>query len=307
MESGRLEGFASFSQVSTEKLFSQAPGSTFRIRDQAYLQCATEQFDDYWARSERLGLGAAARLRMRQWRAQIPERAYLWAPAESSLSGSSLRGLIDNTLPAVRIQNFATLEECDRFVKATSLVERTQYDLPASDPQIAMIGTPLFECRTLPNKSEYFERAERSRRLYAEICARAQWDPVARLQSELDKRCGIAASLAHENGRQYFAGLIRFIDQGTLKHVDYAPADAIGYAVDRVIGQIAWNLVLRAPDGGGYCRVFNCLWCREYDSCRVSYGYNDQVAAGSSYFDIGAVAGDVVMFNCRNGKFVLWS
>jgi hypothetical protein len=296
----RLEGLAAFSQVSTHKLFCQSPGSTFRILDQAYLARVRAQFDDYWRRADDLDIGAEIGIWIKRWRQALPEQSYHWAPAESALTRSSIDGLLDSRLPAIRIHNFATADECERFVAAASAIRPTHYDLPESDPQIAMIGTPLFECRDVKDKAEYFERAGRAREQFAELCARAGWNPIARLQHELHKRCDLRVTVAREGNREYFAGLIRFIEHGTLKHVDFAPTDAIGYDVDKVIGQIAWNLVLRAPRAGGQCRVYNCLWCKEHDSCMVSYGYNDQVSAGSSFFDITAVQGDVVMFNCRN-------
>ena len=115
-----------------------------------------------------------------------------------------------------------------------------------------------------------------------------------------NRRCELEVKIAKQGKREYFAGLIRFAEDGTMTHVDFAPTDAVGYSVDKVVGQVAWNLFLRAPSSGGYCRVFKNLWCEEYEQCRVSYGYKGSVAAGSSYFDIEAVKGDIVLFNCRN-------
>ncbi len=294
-----LVGFAAFPQLATETLFSQSSDGKFVIKDQLYLANLTAKFDQCWNEIGPLKLGEELSIFLEQWKDELSPDVYRWANSEGSLNRSALEGLTRNEIPAIRIQDFATPTECEAFATAAQEVTRTSYPLESDDPPIEKVGTPLFECRH-DDQEHYFALAAASRDTYSQIVEVAGWDPVLRMKSVLQRRCKIEAETASERGNDYFAGLIRFIEKGTLKHVDYAPSDAVGYHVDQVVNQVAWNLILKSPDGGGYCRVFDSLFCDEYDSCRISYGFTEATTAGSRYFDIEALVGDVVIFNCRN-------
>jgi hypothetical protein len=73
--------------------------------------------------------------------------------AERALSRDSLRAVLDNRLAVVRIRNFATPEECERFAKAAKAANMKYYSVQR---RIGYIGLAQYEYRWNTPKENYF-------------------------------------------------------------------------------------------------------------------------------------------------------
>lgn len=292
-------GLVSFAQLGTQRVFCQSPGSYYKIENKEYLSDVRASFDALWADPQLDTDRSLRRAHLEDWCRQVPKAAYRWATSESALSADALEALYKNELPAIRVPDFATDHECDALVAVLREYKHEQYNVA---PNIERVGEPLFEYRHVKDKTEYFKKAREAQARYQEICQKAGWDPIQRVKEHLHKRCGIVARNAVEGGNVYFAGLFRFMEAGALVHVDFAAADAVGYRIDQVSHQVAWNVVLAAPEVGGECTVYDSEWCEDYETCRRgSYEYDRSlVGAGARRFKIRSVKGDAVLFNCRN-------
>ena len=282
-------------------VFCHSPGSHFIVHDPHYLASVRQRFNELWSDPGLSQKFEETERRVKQW--QVPESHYDWAEAEAVLSTKALEAVFDNRIPAIRIQNFATDDECNRFVDALRSVPVGQYELDPSDPKIRMIGHPLYESQGCKDRAEYFAKARESRQVYKAIAHEAGFDPVARFQECLQTRCGI--HVGHAKDKQlgeYFAGVIRFVEEELLCHIDFAPLDAVGFGVTKVGHQAAWNLFLTEPKAGGVCTVYSSPWCPIHEKYKEapSYGYAKALTEGERRFRIRPVRGDVVVFNCRN-------
>jgi 2OG-Fe(II) oxygenase superfamily len=218
--------------------------------------------------------------------------------SESPLTPSGLAALFSNQIPAIRISEFASLEECESL--ANIIQHRTMDPYKDVDPPIGRIGITQFECRD-DEKSRYFGCVAQAESIRKAIVS-STFDPLERLV-ELFRHNGLDLKRAIEPGfGPYFAGAIRRINNCALLHVDLSSSDAQGWEVGRVRSQLAWNLYLRAGQEGGECVVYNRQWCEGDEKFRLrgSYGYDPTITAGVELLSLSPVAGDVVLFNCRN-------
>jgi hypothetical protein len=105
-----------------------------------------------------------------------------------------------------------------------------------------------------------------------------------------------------EDGRSYFAGLIRAMSEGTQLHVDFAQHDAPDWCIADVDAQIAWNLYLTTGGTAGKCEIFNQQWnaCDEVYKKSSEYGYSKDVLKTAESHIVAPVVGRAVLFNCRN-------
>jgi hypothetical protein len=251
-----------------------------------------------------------------------------WRTANDvSLTASSLSDLFENKIAAVRIPQFASAEECRKLTEA-ACSSGFAYD-PAVDPPIGRIGVTLFG----KSKHTYFPAAHRANQVLHEITRRS-FDPVDRLIRIIEDQAQIQLRIAEDP--QYgslFAGLIRLIHQDAGLHLDFALVDAPESSVADVEAQLAWNLYVVAPESGGECVVHNLQWQPEDErrkSANSDLYFDRSIVEGCETKEIPPIAGDAVLFNCRNfhevkessgdritfhsfigrkpdGKLVLWS
>lgn len=226
-----------------------------------------------------------------------------WVGAGANeLSADSLERLFANEIPYIRIPDFATRDECEHLV-----AEAGQHGFNAYrnvEPRIDKLGITVFEYNAI-SKRRYFEDARTARQIQEAIFQRS-FDPIARLRGLIEARTAYHARVARtEAGADYFAGLVRRIEKGTLIHVDFAPAEQEGWCVGQVTHQLAWNLYLRTSGNGGKTHVFQRQWNPEHERYKDgSYGYDPAVSQGSEKAAFEPRPGEVVLFNTRNFHYV---
>jgi hypothetical protein len=217
-----------------------------------------------------------------------------------TLDAVSWRQLLRNEIPLVVIPNFATFEECARLADCANRIGFEPYE--NVDPPIDRIGITVFEYEGR-GVGEYFRDAYKARLVQQAIFSES-FDPLARLIARLAAVADGPVDVATDPlfGR-YHAGLVRRIEQGTLLHIDFAPAEQPAWHVARVHTQMTWNLYLElAPGDAGATRIYNRQWLPSDEIMKVpkTYGYRREVVAGAQEFTYEPIVGDVCLFNTRN-------
>ncbi len=217
---------------------------------------------------------------------------------EHPLSRDALRALLENEIPAIRIRDFATADECASFAAAMRGGNIRSYGV---DREIGYIGMAQYEFRWGKDKRDYFAAVPKAFADQRAVFARS-FDPMTRFIDTLQGVWPAPIGLAQDEYGPYFAGIIRFATGGIDLHADYAPFNMPGYAVADITSQLAWNLFVEAPATGGVTTVHHSPWtpAMRDDTPPKSYGLPREDVAGAETFDYCAVAGDVVIFNSRN-------
>jgi hypothetical protein len=146
---------------------------------------------------------------------------------------------------------------------------------------------------------EYFSQAAAANKERGAIFT-AECDPVTLVIEAL--RAVRPAELAMESdGSQYFAGLIRVINE-TLIHCDWAPFDAPSWEIGKINAQITWNIYCQMPNLGGTITVYNRPWTPATQRFQIpgSYGYWEELVADCERIEIQPMVGDLLFFNSRN-------
>jgi hypothetical protein len=234
----------------------------------------------------------------------------MWRTEEAQpLTAASLAALFANDIPAIRIGDFASSEECARFAAATRrfamrpVVGDTSVGQRAFAEQvIEHLGMTQAEYKRR-GPAAYFEEAKRASAETAQVYA-LSFDPRERLIGML--RLLAAGPVEHAvepDGRRYFVGIIRRSNAGLALHADFAPYQAPGYVVDQVDAQLAWNFYAETPERGGVTTLHDAPW-RWTRSRPGEVGENyplpAEAVAGARTFSYQPKAGEAWLFNTRN-------
>lgn len=222
---------------------------------------------------------------------------------EYPLTKESLRMLLENRIPLIRLKEFATPQECEMLVAQAQLFNFDCYQ--DVNPKIERIGITVFEYDRI-SKAAYFQAVERVTKLRDCIMA-ASFNPLERLMVKIRQCTGATVRIASEPFYgSYYAGLIRKIEQGTQLHIDYAPLEQSKWEVGTVIAQLSWNVYLTfTPNNDGKTRVYDRQWQPGNDQYKLdSYGYSDTVIADADMISFQPYVGDVFIFNTRNFHIV---
>ena len=225
-----------------------------------------------------------------------------WKHAKiAKFSFANLKAIIRNEIPAAIINNFATLEESNKFSSAVLNMKAKEYQF--GKPGF-YLGNPLTHYRDLP-KEEYFEAVAAAENERKEVIKYA-FDPIARFMQIISQQTEFNISIAEEpDGTQYFAGIIRIIAGGSDLHVDYAPTFARGnLSVGDISAQLAWNYYPSVPTKGGETVIYNRPF--EFSGIEKTYSaYDRKLLDGCESLSFKPNIGSVVIFNTSNPHIVL--
>lgn len=222
-----------------------------------------------------------------------------WSVFEvDTITRDNLDDLFNNRIAALRIPGFVSHSDCKL---AISEIERYGFSFYRNvDPPIGRIGITQFE--HAKEKVEYFRVASAANAVRKEIFPVGQ-DPVELVMQSLPTLRQGSVAIAKENGSmQYFAGLVRLIEDGALLHCDWAPHDAPDWSIGQVTGQIAWNIYYSVAARGGETSIYRQPWTPEIElyADSYSYGYSYQAVRGCYRHDLVPEQGDLLLFNSRN-------
>ncbi len=213
------------------------------------------------------------------------------------LTRDSVLQLIDNRVPAVRIDDFATPNEVAELGR-----ELTEHSVRTrSISEVTRLGISQYQQGLRGSKSEYFDTAVRIAPAFEGIFARS-FSPVERFVGAL-RNVGFDTAVMEEPGfGPYWAGTGKLRNGFSPIHVDFAPQDSQGWTIGESVGQLAWNLYLRVPDAGGELLVWDKQWRPEHDVHQApeSYWYTEEVVAGLPRLELAVRPGQIVVLNSRN-------
>jgi hypothetical protein len=128
------------------------------------------------------------------------------------------------------------------------------------------------------------------------------FDPLQRLMDCLRAVWPGSVGVASEEGKPYFAGIIRSTSDKIDLHVDWAPVNSPDYLIGAIDGQLGWNFFAEELASGGHTTVYNNPWDPAVVPGEIpkSYGLDRSLTEGVPLFTYRATAGDVVIFNTRN-------
>lgn len=217
---------------------------------------------------------------------------------EHELTTESLTRLLDNQIPAIRLKNFATTAECEAFAAAAKAGNMQYYNVA---DRIGYIGLAQFQYRWSKTKEEFLADVPKAQADVSEVFAKS-FDPLQRLMERLRAVWPAGVDLAREDGRPYFAGIIRSTTDKIDLHVDWAPVNSPDYAIGAIDGQLGWNFFAEELASGGHTTVYNNPWDPVVTGGEIpkSYGLDRSLTEGVPQVTYRPTAGDVVLFNTRN-------
>lgn len=213
------------------------------------------------------------------------------------ISHDSLQALIDNRIPAVRIDSFATQAEAAQLLRA--LLDHACRT--CSIREVTRLGISQYEQGVRDSKQAYFSQAHALEEAFSRIFAQS-FAPVQRLISRLVE-AGFDADIMYEPGfGHYFAGNGKLRNGFSPVHVDFAAQDSQGWAIADAGAQLAWNLYLRVPREGGELLLWDKLWdpADDIHQAADNYFYTDAVVQGARMLSVGVRPGEVIIINSRN-------
>lgn len=155
-------------------------------------------------------------------------------------------------------------------------------------------------------KTNYFSNVDKARSLQKRFMEEAGVDVVGRVKALLQSIVppGLPVRLAQEDGKSYFAGLLRLINSSALIHADYGPFDGPGWEIGAIKAQLTWNILLKEVRGGESV-VYNRFWKGKEDDDKYrdvtkSYGYSRDVIDGCESKKIAPIVGQIALFNPRS-------
>ncbi len=219
--------------------------------------------------------------------------------AEHTLAPESLALLLDNKIPAIRVPAFASPAECTAF-SAAAKGGRMQYYNVAD--RIGYIGLAQYQYRWTKTRDEFLADVAQAQADVQAVFDAAEFDPLQRVMALLRAHWPAPVDVAREDGRPYFAGIIRSTSDRIDLHVDWAPVNSPDYSIGAIDGQVGWNFFAEELLSGGHTTVYNNPWDPVLLPGEIpkSYGLPRSLTEGVPSFTYRATAGDLVIFNTRN-------
>ncbi len=227
---------------------------------------------------------------MRRWRTEEPPM----------ISETSWKRLLANDIPFIAIPGFASADECARLVDQANRIGFEPYDQVL--PPIDRVGITVFEYDKT-SMSGYFQDVGKARAVQQEIFS-ASFDPLQRFMERIFEPAGgkVGITVDPQYG-PYHAGNVRRIEDGTLLHIDFAPAEEPSWHVAHVHNQLSWNVYLELDRAGaGRTRLYEKQWIPADEKFKIprSYGYRRELLGSAHQVTFQPTLGDVYIFNTRN-------
>jgi len=250
------------------------------------------------------------------------------------LTPENLQALFDNKIPAIRIPDFFSSEECDAllksleansFLRVTESVKKGEVSIILPDESkagnmrytghVTRIGISQSEY-PWSEQAKYFSQVAEKQAVFNEA-AKLGIDPIKRLIDLVQKnskgKVSIAeqpadSKVADDKAKSFFCGIVRQVNGGTYPHFDWAPFHAgEPWAISRVNSQLSWNLFLTQPLGGNTV-VYDQQWVPALEELRkgdLSAPYPKDLLSTCKSIVSKPMHRAVVIFNSRNFHEVL--
>ena len=178
-----------------------------------------------------------------------------WKSPSTQLTQASLGALLVGEIPAIRLANFATADECSRLCRA--IADAADLVTAAQTSPMNLIGCN-FSNHVGPTKAGYFDQVAPSYHDVGALLSKAGFEPLDRMLAYLRDHWPEQVGIASEPGfERYFAGGIKTRTSGSHLHYDFAPHTAGDYEIGSVRDQLGWNLYLDLPQNTGHTIAYN--------------------------------------------------
>ncbi|EMR71343.1 putative signal transduction protein [Eutypa lata UCREL1] len=227
----------------------------------------------------------------------IPVNSNWKAIEDQPLTGKSVHDLLENAIPAVRHQNFLSKEECSKLVDIIQEHGIGSYNQGVVFPPLGSVGISQFDL----DKEAYLSGVDAASSLQKRFKQEAGVDVVGRVAAVLQEATGIETRVAREDGRPYFAGMLRVVSNYIQIHSDYGPYDGPDWEIGHVTGQLSWNVLLRKVHGGDTI-IYDRPWNGDADNAAFrkafpGYAFQPSAVQGRICKALRAIEGDLTFFN----------
>ncbi|KAH8763791.1 hypothetical protein F5883DRAFT_676587 [Diaporthe sp. PMI_573] len=229
------------------------------------------------------------------------------------LSKQSFLDLLEGKIPVIRIPGFASKEVCGKIIE--ELTPKLCPYLHATGPAVQKVGLAQFEfqaqseedykTRTHKEKERYFEESAKIRHLHddlAKVAGENVWARVISTLAALVPEWDVSVA-SEGDGKDYFSGIFRCINNGTPIHCDWCPYDCNteDWIINRITNQAVFNLYITPVNGGG-TTCYDVQWTPEALRHRDpnTYGYHPDLVEGRKSCLFEPEVGDLFIFNSRN-------
>ena len=218
----------------------------------------------------------------------------------NNINPADISRLVASDVHAIHVRNFV---QPDVAVKLSENIMGRGYDKYENAPSIGRIGMAFYEAEGRPDRlTQYFDQAGRHVEELRARCFPYQ-SPIDILRCRLDEIWPAGAMLESLYGKKMYVGLSRILEPEVtfLAHHDILSKDAPdSFRTHRLDAQIACNVYLNMPDGGGDLHIWTHeIPPEEFDSMRGdSYGIDPKIL-GEPHLTIQPEQGDLVLFNSR--------
>ncbi len=242
--------------------------------------------------------------------AAIRNSANTWRERrEFDLTAENLQLLFDNEIPAIRIKNFASPDECRSFVTALRDIGmqhvyhfKNADGEALSDITTGYIGLTHYNYRHKPNE-DYLAEVPTANAYRDRVFSRS-FDAVQRMIDHIQAANPAPVGVASEadGSGELYAGIIRDATTGGALHADFAPFTARALCVGRINAQVGWNAWLEHPERGGGTTVHHAPWSPEFGSSEIpeQYPLDAELVDGHESYTYHPTPGDAILFNTRN-------
>jgi hypothetical protein len=209
--------------------------------------------------------------------------------------------LTQNKLAAIQVPNFLSDARCDVLLQQIKAIGLETY----LDGELLKLGPSQYEYAT--HKAAYFESVEAQTYTKLPIFL---WF-VEKLKNEFS-RSNLKLSVAYEQefAASYCPAVLRGINNGLLVHNDFAYREAVGWAIQNIEWQFAFNLHLTTCVNGT-TTAFNRTWQPSDETVfklqtgtDIDYSYQPEIVAKSEQLTVQAFKGELTMFSSVNYHLV---
>jgi hypothetical protein len=223
------------------------------------------------------------------------------AVGSEAITRADVAGLVAGRIAAVRVPELLSAARCHTITAALADAEMDRYDESRVFPVVAKFGPAINDHRDGGDlREDYWEAAEAADKGWStlglpaaprELCLgafRAAWPDVAP---------------GRRQGRQMHVGIVREINAGLQVHFDDAVREYAGRLLDaEVVAQLAFNIYVQVPPGGGETVLWRRRWQPDDEELRIpgGYGYREAVTNGAQSLTLRPALGEGFLFDPRH-------
>lgn len=219
---------------------------------------------------------------------------------KEDFSQKHIQALITQQISCIVIDDFYPSDACSQIAHSVDELG-FKYSFKAVNVEAYYSGRAAIELAA--EKEKYFNGVAEANQQRQQYLGAAE-NPFNAVIEMMSKAWAAGAEIASEEGRPYFAGVIRIFKNGVV-HNDYAPRDMVGWVIANISQQLSWNLFLQSPHNGGEFQIWKRYWTPEDEKLykhdpKTMKGYKDEVVSNCATSIVEPKTGRFVLFDARN-------